>query len=130
MPAPQSLTNLALERRAEEKALGDLATAYAFFGSTQDHADAMSATCKWAIIFGFEPAACWVLTPMLAAKRPTHAVAFHKGTSPPVSGSHHRRGSIWGNLDGKYAPEAWRPCRLATFRVQNVDKYRILAEAS
>lgn len=31
MPAPQSLTNLALERRAEEKALGDLATAYAFF---------------------------------------------------------------------------------------------------
>ena len=37
---------------------------------------------------------------MLAAKRPTHAVAFHKGTSPPVSGSHHRRGSIWGNLDG------------------------------
>jgi len=82
MPAPQSPTNLALERRAEEKALGDLATAYAFFGSTQDHADAMSATCKWAIIFGFEPAACWVLTPVLAAKRPTHAVAFHKGTSP------------------------------------------------
>jgi len=88
MPAPQSPTNLALERRAEEKALGDLATwrpgyrVGIFYGSTQDHADTMSATCKWAIIFGFEPAACWVLTPVLAAKRPTHAVAFHKGTSP------------------------------------------------
>lgn len=105
MLTPPNRADRMLERYEEQKALGDLASCYQFFyGATQDHKEAMASTCKWAILSGFEPAACWVTTGMLAANAPTHTVAFHKGTSPlfliVITGGV----SIWGNLNGMYAP--------------------------
>jgi hypothetical protein len=118
-----------LERMLEQKALGDLACAYMFFHKHYgDHKSAMVATCKWAIRSGFEPAACWVSTGMLAAKKPTHTVAFQKGTSPlfmiVITGGV----SIWGNLNVMYAPEEDVHAGWRTLSERDVIKYREWAE--
>lgn len=71
------------ERQQDHQALGDIAAAYAgFYLNLADHREAMAATCKWAIRAGYTPAACWVTTGMLAAKRPTHTLALiNRGSS-------------------------------------------------
>jgi hypothetical protein len=94
-----------IERLQEQQALGDLAEAYmGFFQDTQDHREAFVETCKWAIKSGFEPAACWVHTGMLARNRPTHSVAFRKGTSPLYLSAIIGGVSLLSRLDVMYAP--------------------------
>jgi hypothetical protein len=94
-----------IERLQEQQALGDLAAAYmGFFHETQDHREAFAETCKWAIKSGFEPAACWVHTGMLAKNHPTHSVAFRKGTSPLYLSAIIGGVSLLSRLDVMYAP--------------------------
>lgn len=94
-----------IERLQEQQALGDLAAAYmGFLQLNQDHKEAFTKTCKWAIQSGFEPAACWVNTAMLAAERPTHTVAFRKGTSPLYLSAIIGGVSLLSCLDVMYAP--------------------------
>lgn len=94
-----------IERLQEQQALGYLAEAYmGFFQEKQDHREAFAETCKWAIKSGFEPAACWVNTVMLAAKRPTHTVAFRKGTSPLYLSAIIGGVSLLSRLDVMFAP--------------------------
>lgn len=104
-----------IERLQEQQALGELAATYmSFFQDDHDHHQAFTQTCKWAIRSGFEPAACWVSTGMLAAKRPTHTVAFRKGTSPLYLSVLIGGVSLLSRLDVMYAPgegahAGWRP---------------------
>jgi hypothetical protein len=94
-----------IERLQEQQALGQLAATYMrFFQDDHDHHKAYTETCKWAIRSGFEPAACWVSTGMLAAKRPTHTVAFRKGTSPLYLSVMIGGVSLLSRLDVMYAP--------------------------
>jgi hypothetical protein len=95
-----------LHRMMDRIALGELASAYAFFYQhLSDHRDAMSATCKWAIRSGYTPAACWVSTGMLAANRPTHTVALTKDSSPTYLMVLIGGVSIYHQLDVMYAPD-------------------------
>lgn len=94
-----------IERLQEQQALGDLAASYmSFYQDNQDHHEAFTDTCKWAIKSGFEPAACWVTTGMLAAKRRTHTVAFRKGTSTLYLSVIIGGVSLLSRLDVMYAP--------------------------
>jgi len=77
------MSNAKLGRMMDRIALGGLAGAYAHcYAHYRDHRRAMQMTCKAAIRAGYRPAACWVSAAMLAAGRPTHTVAFTKGSSP------------------------------------------------
>jgi len=94
-----------IERLQEQQALGDLAAAYMrVLEINQDHKEAFTETCRWAIQSGFEPAACWVTTGMLAAKQQTHTVAFRKGTSPLYLSVIIGGVSLLSRLDVMYAP--------------------------
>ncbi|ALZ17118.1 hypothetical protein N0002_12910 [Pseudomonas aeruginosa] len=77
------MSNAKVSRMMDRIALGGLAGAYAqCFEHYSDHRQAMQMTCKAAIRAGYRPAACWVSAVMLAAGKPTHTVAFTKGSSP------------------------------------------------
>jgi hypothetical protein len=119
-----------LERMQEQLALGDLASAYAFFYQHHaDHREAMASTCKWAIRTGYTPAACWVTTGMLAAKRPTHTLALTKGVSTMylmvlVGGV-----SIYHDLDVMYAPDQGSHAGWRRIIGEDLIRYKAWAEA-
>lgn len=104
-----------IERLQEQQVLGDLAAAYMrALEVNQEHKEAFTETCRWTIRSGFEPAACWVCTGMLAAKRPTHTLTFRKGTSPLYLSVMIGGVSLLSRLDLMYAPKegvhaGWRP---------------------
>jgi hypothetical protein len=118
-----------IERLLEQQALGDLAAAYmGFLQENQDHHEAFTKTCKWAIKSGFEPAACWVNTAMLAAKRPTHTVAFRKGTSPLYLSAIIGGVSLLSRLDVMYAPHEGIHAGWKLIEGESLLKYRQWAE--
>ncbi|MDH0625926.1 hypothetical protein N5C38_25485 [Pseudomonas chengduensis] len=76
------MSNAKLGRMMDRTTLSELAQAYThLFEHYGDHRRAMQVTCKTAIRAGYRPAACWVSAAMLAAGKPTHSVAFTKGSS-------------------------------------------------
>lgn len=118
-----------IERLQEQQALGDLAAAYmGFFQDTQDHREAFAETCKWAIRSGFEPAACWVHTGMLARNRPTHSVAFRKGTSPLYLSAIVGGVSLLSCLNVMYAPHEGVQAGWKLLEGESLLKYRQWAE--
>ncbi|VXC95114.1 conserved hypothetical protein [Pseudomonas sp. 8Z] len=104
------MNNSKLVRMVDRTTLGKLAEAYAhFFEHYGEHRRAMQMTCKAAIQAGFKPEACWTNVAMLAAKQPTHSVAFTKGASPSYLIVMVGRVGIDYELDPMFSPTIGTP---------------------
>ncbi len=93
----------------------------------EDPREVFALTCQSAMRAGFTAAACWTSAPMLAAKRPTHAVAFTKAPSAQYFCVTHGGLSLINGLDVVFdqitGEAGWKPITGAA-----ADVYKAYAE--